>query len=142
MGGLGYVGWAPGTVASLAAVPLVPALGWVAARSPIAYAAIVVGVPVLAIWAAAGAEAALGEHDAGCIVVDELSGMVVASCVVPATWPAAVLVFVLFRLFDIWKPVPIRVIDQRCRGGLGVVGDDLVAGIYAGVAARCLLALA
>lgn len=139
-GGLGRVPWAPGTVASLAAVPLVPGFGWLAARAPLAHAAVVIGVAVVAVWAAERAEAALGEHDARCVVADEVSGMVAGSCLVPATWTAALLLFAWFRLFDIWKPPPVRLIDRRWPGGVGVVGDDLVAALYAGLATRALLA--
>lgn len=141
-GGLGRVPWAPGTVASLAAVPLVPGLGWLAARAPLAHAAVVVGVAAVAAWAAGRAELALGEHDARCVVADEVSGMVAGSCLVPATWTAALVLFVWFRVFDVWKPPPVRLIDRRWRGGLGVVGDDLVAAVYAGLATRAVLAFA
>lgn len=141
VGGLGHAPWAPGTWASLAAVPLVPALGWLHARSLVAHAAIVIAVIAVAVWAAGRAEAYFAEHDAGCVVVDEVSGMLVGSLFVPATWLAALLLFVLFRLFDIWKPYPANVIDRGWSGGVGVVGDDLVAGLYAGLAARAVLEL-
>jgi len=65
--------------------------------------------------------------------------MATAALFVPATWTAAVLVFVVFRVFDVLKPSPAGLIDRRGRGGLGVVGDDLVAGAYAGIVTRVIL---
>lgn len=138
-GGVGYVPVAPGTAGSLVAMPLIPCLGLVAARHGFAvWAVAVAAIVAVAIWAAGRAEPLFG-HDAGKIVVDEVAGMVVASCFVPATWTAALVVFVLFRIFDVWKPYPAGVVDRSWPGGLGVVGDDLIAGVYAGFAARLVL---
>jgi phosphatidylglycerophosphatase A len=138
-GGVGYAPVAPGTAGSLVAVPLVPLLGTLATRHGLVVWGLAVAAIVgIAIWAAGRAEPLFG-HDAGKIVVDEVAGMVVASCFVPATWTAAAIVFVLFRLFDVWKPYPAGVVDRTWPGGLGVVGDDLVAGLYAGLVARLVL---
>lgn len=138
-GGVGYVPAAPGTAGSLVAMPLIPWLGLVHVRhGMVVWSVVVAAIVAIAIWAAGRAEPLFG-HDAGKIVVDEVAGMVVASCFVPATWTAAVAVFVFFRLFDVWKPFPASVVDRSWPGGLGVVGDDLVAGVYAGLAARLLL---
>jgi phosphatidylglycerophosphatase A len=68
-----------------------------------------------------------------------VAGLVTAGIFVPGTWAAAVLAFLLFRLFDVWKPFPASVFDERVRGGLGVVGDDLIAGVYAGLVGRGIL---
>ena len=104
--------------------------------------AIVVGaVIVAAVWAAGRAEDILGGHDHSHIVVDEVAGLVVAGAFVPGTWRAVTLAFFLFRLFDVWKPFPAGAVDARVSGGLGVVGDDLIAGVYAGLVTRGLLAL-
>jgi phosphatidylglycerophosphatase A len=111
------------------------------AWSVTAYLAVVALVVVGAVWAAGSAEEILGGHDHARIVVDELAGLVVAGLFVPGTWGAAALAFVLFRVFDVWKPFPARAIDTRVRGGLGVVGDDVVAGVYAGLVSRGLLGL-
>jgi phosphatidylglycerophosphatase A len=67
--------------------------------------------------------------------------MVLAGLVLPGTWLAAGLAFLFFRLFDVVKPFPAGLIDRRVEGGLGVVGDDLVAGLYAGLASRLVLGL-
>ena len=69
------------------------------------------------------------------------AGLVVAGVFLPGTWGAAVIAFLCFRVFDVVKPFPARTIDRRVRGGIGVVGDDLVAGLYAGILTRVLLVL-
>lgn len=83
-------------------------------------------------------EEEVGEHDSKEIVIDELAGMWVAlsmSNITIDNWILpAILAFVYFRLFDIWKPSIIGRIDREVKGGWGVMGDDLVAGICAGVA--------
>ncbi len=70
-------------------------------------------------------------HDAGEIVIDEVIGYVIAATWLPVTWQTFVAAFVAFRVFDIWKPFPIRQIDQKAKGGLGTVLDDVAAGIAA-----------
>ena len=141
VGGVGYAPVASGTVGSLVVLPLLPALAALRAWSPVAAVALVAALVGAAVWAAGRAEEILGGKDHSCIVVDEVAGMAVAGLLVPGTWGAAVLAFFLFRLFDVVKPFPAALIDARVEGGLGVVGDDLVAGAYAGVAARLLLGL-
>jgi phosphatidylglycerophosphatase A len=70
--------------------------------------------------------------DASPIVIDEVAGYALAMAFVPFSWPAAAAGFLLFRLFDVWKPWPVSVLD-RVKNGLGVTGDDLAAGVYAGL---------
>ena len=139
VGGVGYVPVASGTAGALVALPLLPALAALRARSLPVWGLVVAGLVVLAIWAAGRAEDILGGHDHSRIVIDEVAGLVVAGAFIPGTWRAAFLAFVLFRIFDVVKPFPANRIDARVPGGLGVVGDDLVAGAYAGLAARLLL---
>jgi phosphatidylglycerophosphatase A len=139
VGGVGYAPFASGTAGSLVVAPFLPALAALRVRSPIVYAALVLGLVAVAIWSAGRAEEILGGHDHSRIVIDEVAGMVLAGAFLPATWLATGLAFVLFRLFDVVKPYPARAIDQGVEGGLGVVGDDLVAGIYAGLATRLAL---
>ena len=141
VGPIGQIPIAPGTAGSLAALPLLPGLAAVRERSGTAYVLALVVLVALAIWAAGRAEHALGGHDHSTIVIDEVAGMVVAGILLPGTWAAAALAFALFRLFDVVKPFPAGLVDSRVRGGLGVVGDDLVAGLYAGLAGRAMLAL-
>lgn len=139
VGGVGYAPVAPGTAGSLAALPLLPLLAAARDRSPLGGWLAVVGVLAVAIWAASRADEIFPGHDHGRIVIDEVAGMVVAGLFVPGTWLAAGLVFVLFRIFDVVKPWPAGVIDRRVPYGIGVVGDDLVAGAYAGLATRLAL---
>ena len=82
------------------------------------------------IWASHRVEEVLGRKDPGVIVIDEVAGMMVAVLLLPRTPGVLLCAFLLFRLFDIWKPFPARE-AQALRGGLGVVVDDLIAGVYA-----------
>ena len=93
----------------------------------------------LAIWISGAAAKTLQRRDPGCIVIDEIAGMVVTFIGLPFTLTTAVLGFILFRLLDILKPFPIRTLDQRLSGGLGIVADDVVAGIFANTIVRILL---
>ena len=141
VGPVGRLPVAPGTAASLAALPLLPGLAAVRGRSGAAYVLVLVVLVALAVWAAGRAEHAFGSHDHSAIVIDEVAGMVVAGIFLPGTWVASALAFALFRLFDVVKPFPAGLIDARVRGGLGVVGDDLVAGLYAGLGGGVILGL-
>ncbi len=86
---------------------------------------------MLGTWAAHEAERTLGGgKDPGAIVVDEVAGMTLALLTAPPTLPALIVAFLLFRAFDVVKPFPANV-SQRLRGGLGVMVDDLIAGLYA-----------
>lgn len=140
VGGVGYVPLAPGTFGSLVTAPFLPALAALRDRAPLAYAVLVVAVAAVAVWAAGVAEEVFGEDDSQ-IVVDEVAGLVVAGIFLPATWLATGVAFVLFRVFDVVKPWPASFFDGRVERGLGVVGDDLVAGAYAGLATSLLLGL-
>lgn len=126
MGGAGYAPVAPGTVASALTVLLL----WLV---PFTRAGLVVflgAVIVLGTWAAQHAEAAIGGKDPGAIVIDEVAGMVLSVLVFPLTVPVLVVGFLFFRLFDIIKPFPAHG-SQRIGGGVGVMIDDLIAGVYA-----------
>ena len=82
---------------------------------------------------------AFAESDSGKIVLDEVCGMLVAGAWIVPTAPSLLVVFVLFRLFDVLKPFPARYLDREVRNGIGVVADDLVAGVYANLVARALI---
>jgi phosphatidylglycerophosphatase A len=105
--------------------------------------ALQVVVLVLAIvgacWVAGAAEQYLGEHDSGKIVVDEMVGFLTATALLDLTLLRLLVAFFLFRLFDILKPPPARYFDQHVPGGVGVVLDDVCAGIYANLIVRVLL---
>jgi phosphatidylglycerophosphatase A len=141
VGGVGSMPIAPGTFGSLVALPFLPVLAGVRAASPAGYAAILAALIVAAIWSAGRAEEILGGHDHSRIVIDEVAGQVLAGIFLPGTWLASGMAFVLFRAFDVWKPFPAGLIDGRVHGGLGVVGDDLIAGLYAGIVTWVLLRL-
>ena len=94
---------------------------------------------VFSIWVAQLYEATGGQHDAGEVVIDEVAGFLVTMVWVPLTWPYVIAGFVLFRAFDVIKPFPISYIDQRVKGGVGVIGDDLLAGIASNVILQIVL---
>ncbi len=82
-----------------------------------------------------------GIHDASSIVIDEVAGIWLAFCLSSDTWVQIFLSIALFRLFDIWKPSIIGRIDEEVKGGLGVMGDDIVAGIFAGLSSSIIYGL-
>lgn len=127
VGGVGRAPIAPGTVASaLTAVVL-----WLWRPSPVVLTLAVAVVTVLGIWASDAAERALARgKDPGAIVVDEVAGMALALLGVALTPAILAAAFLLFRIFDVLKPFPANV-AQRLPGGLGVMIDDLIAGLYA-----------
>jgi len=136
VGGVGWAPVAPGTVASaLTAVVL-----WMVPFSRAGLVVFFVAVAVIGTWAAQHAERALGAKDPGAIVIDEVAGMTLAVLLLPLTPPVLALAFLLFRLFDIVKPTPARQ-AQALPGGVGVMVDDLVAGLYALVIVAALRAL-
>ncbi|WP_372863972.1 phosphatidylglycerophosphatase A [Spongiibacter sp.] len=126
--GSGLAPKAPGTFGTLAALPLWFALQYLPASS---YIAVVVAAFALGVYLCGETARALGVHDHGGIVWDEFVGLWIALFLLPPGWPWLLLGFALFRLFDIWKPWPIRVLDARVHGGLGIMIDDVLAGIYA-----------
>lgn len=128
--GCGYFPWGPGTVGSLAALGIAIVLhGWFGAAR-ITFLILTLALLWPAIWASDRAERLVQTPDPGFVVVDEVLGQWVtllgASVLEWKSWVAA---FALFRLFDIWKPRPVRSLE-RLPGGVGIVMDDLAAGIY------------
>ena len=87
-------------------------------------------VTLVGTWAGSRVERAIDAKDPGIIVIDEVAGMLVSVLFLPRTIPVLVTAFLLFRLFDIWKPFPARQL-QEMHGGVGVMLDDLIAGAYA-----------
>ena len=125
--GLGYSPWAPGTVGTLAGIPIFFLLSTL---SPGMFALTWLGLFFLACWAAGEAGRIYGVVDDSRIVIDELVGYLVTVAFVPFSWTTALLGFVWFRLFDITKPQPAAWFDRRCKNGYGVVLDDVIAGLY------------
>jgi phosphatidylglycerophosphatase A len=129
---------APGTVGTLGAVPL----AWLVARlAPLPAAAFLAAFLALSVHAAGHAGRHWGVVDASQIVIDEVMGYLVTMAFVPFTWPAAAAGFALFRLCDVLKPWPASALD-RLKSGLGVVLDDVAAGVWAGGALWLLARLA
>lgn len=130
--GVGYLPLIPGTFGSLVGVGIFLLLS----RTTVGLVVSIVAVIVAGIWAGSRTEALAGRKDPGKIVVDEVAGQLIATLplVFFTQWSiAAVMVsFVLFRFFDIVKPYPANRL-QDLEGGLGVMCDDLVAGVYAAV---------
>jgi len=122
-----------GTVEGLLLWPLLPEAGN-------AYAFVVLISIAAACWICGSAEKSLGGHDDSRIVLDEIVGFWVAAAWLPRTWTAALLAFVLFRFFDSVKLPPYKWLE-RLPGGLGVVMDDVGAGIVANLLARWILKL-
>ncbi len=83
------------------------------------------------VWISSLAEQYLGEKDSQKIVIDEIAGIFVTMFWIPFSWKAALVGFILFRAFDIGKPFPVKFFQDKLPSGWGVVGDDVMAGIYA-----------
>ena len=120
----------PGTVGTLVGVLFYLGL----AGLPLTvYCAVTAGLFLAGIWICDRTARDLGVHDHPAIVWDEIVGYLVTMIAAPRGWGWLLAGFLLFRLFDIWKPWPIRWLDRRVRGGFGIMVDDLLAGIYAAV---------
>jgi phosphatidylglycerophosphatase A len=134
--GSGAAPVAPGTFGTLAAVPIFLLLNQLNVGL---YLLVVGALAVLGVWLCHVTARDLGEHDHGGIVWDEMVGYWLTMAAAPAGWLWLAAGFALFRLFDIWKPWPIRIADRRLHGGLGIMLDDILA---AGFAWLCLQWLA
>ena len=128
--GSGFLPVAPGSWASLAALPCAAVLVWLG--GPLLVLLFGAVVFVLGIWAADAYMAATGVHDPPAIVVDEVVGQWLTLALVPADPLVYALGFLLFRIFDVLKVWPANFVDRAITGGFGVMLDDLVAGVYAG----------
>jgi len=119
---------APGTAGTLVAIPLYLL---VAQWSLPLYSVFILATALAGIWICGEASRQLGVHDHGGIVWDEIAGMYLTLFLAPATPQGFLVAFLLFRVMDIVKPWPIRELDHRIHGGLGIMLDDLVAALYA-----------
>lgn len=126
--GLGAAPFAPGTFGTLLGIPVYLLL---AGSSLPVYLATVAALFLLGIAVCGVTARSLGVHDHPAIVFDEVVGFLVAMTLAPRGVGWLVAGFALFRLFDIWKPWPIRWIDRHVHGGLGIMLDDALAGVYA-----------
>jgi phosphatidylglycerophosphatase A len=126
--GTGLAPKAPGTVGSLPGI----LFAWLALPLPFTWRlGVGIAMALAGIWICGESARRVGTHDHPGIVWDEIVGMYLVLLVVPPQISLYALAFLLFRLFDIWKPWPIRDLDHRLSGGLGIMLDDLVAALYA-----------
>jgi len=133
--GTGLAPKAPGTFGTLVGIPL-----FLIIRSlPVTvYCLITIILFVIGIWICDQTARKLGVHDHPGIVWDEIVGYLVTMIMAPSGWLWVIIGFILFRIFDILKPWPIKIIDQRVSGGFGIMFDDLIAGFFALICMRIL----
>lgn len=127
---------APGTFGTLGAIPLVGALSLL---DPLLYMLCTLVFVLGAIFVAQFYEANSGGHDDSEVVIDEVAGFLVTMTWVPFQWPYVLVGFALFRFFDIVKPYPISYVDKKVGGGVGCVGDDLLAGILSNIILQLII---
>lgn len=129
--GSGLAPYASGTFGTLPALLICALLGGL---SQWLYLAIIVVAFVVGVWFCNEATSYLGTHDHGAIVWDEIVGMMITMVAVPMSLGTLIAGFFLFRFFDVWKPWPIRWMDENIDGGLGIMIDDVFAGLLACIA--------
>ena len=126
VGGVGWFPVAPGTAGSAVGVGIyLLTRGW----SAPAQIALLAGITVVGVWAAGVAEGELRRQDPGPVVIDEVAGQLMTLLLTGVGWKGAVAGFFLFRILDIFKPFPARQFE-RLHGGLGIMADDMMAGLY------------
>jgi phosphatidylglycerophosphatase A len=137
-GFIGNIPFAPGTFGSLLGLPLCFLLSKVNWRVSVLFLGIFVA---LAVWVCNKAQRLIQENDPGCIVLDEISGMMVSLVWIPFNPITYAAGFAIFRLLDIFKPFPIRAVEKKFTGGTGIVLDDIAAGIFTNLILRAVLFL-
>src|SRR5690625_916962 len=126
--GSGLSPWMPGTMGTLAAIPVYLLL----AHLPLAaYLALIVILFLLGVYLCGVAARDAGVHDHPAIVWDEIVGFLITMILVPTGWCWVLFGFLSFRFFDIVKPWPIKLLDRYVAGGFGIMIDDVVAGLFA-----------
>ena len=134
--GSGLVPVAPGTAGALVGLGIWVVLAW-SGPPPLAVPLAALLATLIGVWAAARAGPLFGNEDDSRITIDEVAGMLLSLVFLPLRPEVAISGFLWFRLFDIWKPFPARH-AERLPGGMGVMADDLVAGLYANLAGQLL----
>jgi phosphatidylglycerophosphatase A len=137
--GIGFLPLTPGSWGSLAALPFAWVISDLWGTGGLAIAAVI--ALLVGWWASTTVAKASAVEDPGAIVIDEVAAQWVVLLVVPPAPLPYALAFLLFRIFDIWKPWPVRWADRCVKGGLGVMLDDLLAALYAILTLLVLLAL-
>ncbi len=136
--GTGLALKAPGTFGTLIGIPLFLLMK---PLSIVVYCLVSVSLFIFGIWLCERTANELGVHDHPGIVWDEVVGYLVTMTIAPTGWVWVLIGFILFRIFDIWKPWPIGLVDQRVTGGFGIMLDDLIAGIFALISMQILVVL-
>lgn len=134
--GSGLARFAPGTFGTLVAIPL---YWFMQPLSIVVYSLITLLLFVVGIFICSSAAKKLGVHDHPGIVWDEIVGYLITMFMAPAGITWIIVGFLLFRLFDIWKPWPIAWLDAKVSGGFGIMIDDVLAGIYAAIGLQLLV---
>ena len=132
---IGNLPFAPGTFGSILGLPLCFLLAGMSL--PLGIICTIFFI-CLAVWVAHAASKLLMKTDPGCIVIDEIAGMVVTLVGLPFTMTTVLLGFICFRILDILKPFPIRILERKLTGGAGIVMDDVAAGIIANFILRII----
>ena len=135
-GYLGYVPVAPGTFGSAAGLVVLAAVRW--SGSPALELAVIILLFAVGVWSANAAEGYFGGVDPAPVILDEVVGMLITLAFLPVNITGAIVGFLLFRLFDVVKPWPANRLEAL-HGGLGVMADDAMAGVYGNVAMRLLV---
>ncbi len=138
-GPIGYAPVAPGTWGSAVGVLLFVLIRWTG--SSVLEVGAIVALFVVGVWSAGLAETRLGLVDPGPVVIDEVVGMLLTTALVPVNLTGVLVAFLLFRILDIIKPWPAARFE-RLHGGLGIVADDAMAGVYGNVIMRTLIYVA
>ncbi len=133
---IGTVPFAPGTFGSLIGLPVCFLLSRLNLLQSVIYILVFI---LFAIGIASAAEKILKQKDPGQIVIDEIAGLMVTFAGLPFNLKTALAGFIIFRVFDILKPFPIRILERRVGGGTGVVLDDVLAGVYGNLIIRLVI---
>ena len=128
--GSGLMPYVPGTWGTIAAIPIYLLLS---SCSLFIYLSATFAAFILGVYVCNEASKKLGVHDFGGIVWDEIVGFLLTMVLAPPGWIWILIGFLLFRLFDIWKPYPIGLMDKHIKGGVGIMLDDMLAAVYAWV---------
>lgn len=134
---LGYIPFIPGTFGSLAGILLF----YLTQSNPVSYLLLTFILTILGFLTAGQTERALDKKDARVIVIDEVCGMLIGLMLIPLDIRLVIVAFLLFRLLDILKPYPAGWL-QKLKGSMGIMGDDIVAGLYTNIILQIVLRVA
>ena len=126
---IGYIPFAPGTFGTLASLAFV----WILRPYILLHVLIIIAIFIIGLISSHYAEREFGQTDSPKIVIDEFTGYLVSTAFLPLTTDYLICAFFLFRFFDILKPIFIKIIERRIHGGLGIMLDDIVAGIFTNI---------